>query len=522
MDLPRPLKEMTLRRRLAVMLSCMALVLVLPALYAIQRLDEIRDIAIELRAQHSAAEVALSRLETGLGQIDAALRSYLADPGPESRAAAFETLGRARTELAELEETGYAAEAAATIAAVEHLEYVTLRLERLVYGGDVARATDYFFEEIQPVLVDVKASIDPVWAAIDRRSEAAAERAAELSTATATTIPLAVLVSLGLAIAIGFLIIGKFITPLQQLRTAMARVAQGEFDAPPEVSADRIDELGDLNRSFVSMTEQLAELNRLRAEFVSIVTHDLKTPINVLGGYAEMLREGTYGELAEGQLKALGAMEEQTGALLEQVNQLVNLSRYEAGAFRVEMERLYLADLRTSLERAFEALARQKGIRFEIELDPQAPEVIQADGDRLRNEVLGNLLGNAFKFTASGGRVAVRMAADLPRRDRLVIEVSDSGVGIPAAELPHVFEMYYQGQSGARAKGSGIGLAIAKEIVEIHGGEIGVQSREGRGTTFRITLPVTRADRTDTDASPSGRADPLGAGTEAPDLKLVS
>ena len=179
---------------------------------------------------------------------------------------------------------------------------------------------------------------------------------------------------------------------------------------------ERVDEIGDLNRAFVSMTEQLAELNRIRAEFVSIVTHDLKTPINVLGGYAEMLQEGTYGELSEGQQDALSAMEEQAGVLLEQVNQLVDLSRYEAGAFRIDIDHLYLADFCTSLERAFEALAQQKGVRLEFDVGPQAPETIEADGDRLRNEVFGNLLANAFKFTDSGGRVSVKVRADLPMR----------------------------------------------------------------------------------------------------------
>jgi len=516
---PRFVRELTLRRRLVITLACMAIVLVLPAFYAIERLDEIRDIAFDLKGRHGAAEVALSRLEADLGQVDASLRSYVADPSPEGRAGVFETLGRTRTQLASLTEAGYQDDTAATAAAIQHLEYVTLRLERLVYAGEVGRATDFFFEEIQPVLQDAKASLIPVSETVDRESDAATERAAELSSATATTIPIAVFISLGFAILISVLIVGKFITPLQRLRTAMSSVAQGDFEAPPELSVERVDELGDLNRSFVSMTEQLAELNRLRAEFVSIVTHDLKTPINVLGGYAEMLQEGAYGELSEGQRGALSAMEEQAGVLLEQVNQLVDLSRYEAGAFGIDMEHLYLVDFCTSLERAFEALAQQKGVRLEFDVDPQAPELIEADGDRLRNEVLGNLLGNAFKFTDSGGRVSVKVRADLPRRDRILIEVADSGVGIPAEELPHVFDMYYQGQSGTRAKGSGIGLAIAREIVGIHGGEIAVESREGRGTTFRITLPITQEGR-ERDASQADEAT-HPTGDQLADLQLV-
>jgi signal transduction histidine kinase len=500
----RVVREMTLRRRLVITLGCMALILVLPSLYAIERIDEIRDIAFELKGRHSVADVALSRLQTNLGEVDAALRSYIADPDPESRATLFESLGKSHTELAELADAGYAEEAAETAATLERLEDVTLQLETLVHDGRVAEATDFFFEEIQPVFAEAEAAVLPVVEAVGRSSEAATERAADLSSSTATTIPLAVLFSLGFAMVIGMLIIGQLVTPLQQLRAAMSRVAQGDFEAPPELATDRPDELGDLNRSFVSMTEQLAELNRLRAEFVSIVTHDLKTPINVLGGYAEMLQEGTYGGLSEEQRGVLGAMEEQVGVLLEQVNQLVDLSRYEAGAYRIQLEELHVVDLCTSLKRAFEALARQKGIRLSFELDPKAPRTIYADIDRLRNEVLSNLLANSFKFTEAGGRISVRIrpdhAVERPgqpvRGERVVIEVSDSGVGIPADELPHVFDMYYQGENGVRAKGSGIGLAIAKEIVEAHSGEITVESEGGRGATFRIRLPATAHGRT--------------------------
>ena len=230
---PRFVSELTLRRRLVLTLSCMALVLVLPAFYAMERLDEIRDIAFELKGEHGAAEVALSRLEVDLGQVDASLRSYVADPSPESRAGLFETLGSTRTHLATLTDAGYEDDTAETGAAIQHLEYVTLRLERLVYAGEVGRATDFFFEEIQPVLRDVKASLIPVSEAVDRRSDAATQRAAELSSATATTIPIAVFISLGFAVLIGVLIIGTFITPMQRLRAAMSSVAQGEFEAPP-------------------------------------------------------------------------------------------------------------------------------------------------------------------------------------------------------------------------------------------------------------------------------------------------
>jgi signal transduction histidine kinase len=236
------------------------------------------------------------------------------------------------------------------------------------------------------------------------------------------------------------------------------------------------------------MTTQLQELNRLKAEFVSKTSHNLKTPINVIGGYAEMLADGLYGELDARQAEAVGGIQEQVDALTTQVRQLVDLSRMEAHAFTVRPQQVYVADLLLGIQRSFEALARQRDIDFRIDTDPSAPATIFGDEDRLRNEVLGNLLANAFKFSESGDRVTLRATGT---GGRLVIEVSDTGVGIEPASLERIFDRYYQTGNGRRAAGSGLGLAIAREVVSRHGGQITVSSGEGEGTTFRVDLPVT-------------------------------
>ena len=147
-----------------------------------------------------------------------------------------------------------------------------------------------------------------------------------------------------------------------------------------------------------------------------------------------------------------------------------------------------LPRLLTTLESSFSVLANQRDIVFSIDHGKGLPEHVYWDEDRI-NEVLGNLISNAFKFTARGGKVALTVAT--AEKD-VVVTVSDTGAGISAAQLPHIFDKFYQADNQAQAatKGTGLGLAIAREIVEAHGGEITVESQVGEGTTFVVTLPI--------------------------------
>lgn len=241
------------------------------------------------------------------------------------------------------------------------------------------------------------------------------------------------------------------------------------------------------------MTRQLAELDRLKAEFVSVASHEIKTPLSVIRGYASLLEDGIYGEVSEQQRKALHSISDQTERLARLVQRLLDISRFEAGGGRLECREIELRPFLSDLAQGFDVLAYQNEIAFELEVQDDLPETLVGDPDRL-NEVLGNLLSNAFKFTPKGGKI--RLAAR-PGRERnpvreVVIEVVDTGVGIPADKLPKIFEKFFQVENEAqpRSVGSGLGLAIAREIVEAHGGTIGAESRPGQGTTFRVVLPL--------------------------------
>jgi signal transduction histidine kinase len=253
--------------------------------------------------------------------------------------------------------------------------------------------------------------------------------------------------------------------------------------------------------SYDAMTERLAELDRIKAEFVSVASHELKTPINVMLGYVALVQEGLYGPVTPAQADVLRTVEAQGQQLARLVQHLLDVSRFRAGAGRIEPRPVALA-LPRRPERAHAVLARQRGLTLTLVADAALPEVVSWDVDRM-SEVFGNLLANAVKFTPEGGRVSLiaEPAPDLASVDlkrpgpalRLVVE--DTGVGIAPAQLPHIFDKFYQADNQARAStaGTGLGLAIAKQIVEAHGGVIGVESTPEVGTRFVMLVPVDAA-----------------------------
>jgi len=183
----------------------------------------------------------------------------------------------------------------------------------------------------------------------------------------------------------------------------------------------------------------------------------------------------------------LATVESQGRTLARLAAQLLDVTRFEAGGGRIEPRPIQLAALLEDLERTFHVLAVQRGIEFRVTRGEGLPDEVQWDADRI-NEVMGNLLANAFKFTGTGCTVDLSAT---PSDDYVRIEVKDSGAGIPPDQLPHIFEKFYQAdnQGSAAAPGTGLGLAIAKEIVEAHRGQIHCESVVGEGTTFTLLLP---------------------------------
>jgi signal transduction histidine kinase len=276
--------------------------------------------------------------------------------------------------------------------------------------------------------------------------------------------------------------------PVRDLEIGMEAVADGDFSYRLSIEPHRHDEFGRLAASYQTMVQQLKQLDQLKAEVVSVASHELKTPINVIIGYLQLLQENVYGELTPKQRDICLTLASQAQALSRLVRQLLDVSRFEAGGGKLELRAMRLVPFLAELESTFRVLAIQREIRFHVDRGARLPDHVVWDEDRM-SEVLGNLLSNAFKFTERGGTVELSVAAV---NDAVHMRVHDTGAGIPPENVPFIFEKFFQAdnQASASAKGTGLGLAIAKTIITAHGGSISVESALGTGTTFSLTLPV--------------------------------
>ncbi|WP_234503945.1 MULTISPECIES: ATP-binding protein [Thermus] len=225
------------------------------------------------------------------------------------------------------------------------------------------------------------------------------------------------------------------------------------------------------------------EAERLKGEFIAAVSHELRTPLAVIMGLAELLREEGLSPSAE---ESVELILESAFRLKTMVDNLLDTSRLEAGRFEVNRRPVNLRPHLLDLAKSFHGVARLSGVDFRVEVE-ELP-VVEADPERMV-QVVGNLLSNAFKFTPQGGRIRLGARGE---GDVLVLEVEDTGPGIPKEELPKLFQRYARAKNaGARGvSGTGLGLYISKAIVEAHGGRIEVETEEGKGSLFRVILPL--------------------------------
>ena len=477
---------MTLRARLALGLATIALILVIPLLVVRERLDELHTEVIELRDNDVQASLALGSLRDALAGVrdrEIALGIVVDDTVFSQLHTAIDEAKKYAAALTENSQDSVSRVIRRRIAempALADAEYAALRA-----GVDPDTASVRF---MGPAMTQIEQAMRPMARAIESRTSNRVDIAESALDEAEQNSAFALVVALGLATMIAIWLMRSISGPVTALDKGMRAVAEGELEHRLALSPTRRDEFGRLAVSFQTMSRQLAELDKLKAEFVSVASHELKTPINVILGYLQLMQEGIYGPLSSKQKEVLATVESQGRTLARLAAQLLDVTRFEAGGGRIEPRPVQLAALLSDLERAFHVLAVQRGVEFRVTLGEGLPDEVQWDADRI-NEVMGNLLANAFKFTGSGGTVELSAT---PSDDNVQIVVRDTGAGIPPAQLPHIFEKFYQAdnQGAASATGTGLGLAIAKEIVEAHRGEIRCESVLGEGATFTLLLPT--------------------------------
>ncbi len=274
--------------------------------------------------------------------------------------------------------------------------------------------------------------------------------------------------------------------PLQRLMTVSRQVPVAE-QSPLEERGPR--EVRELTRAFNAMTARVQASQRSQRDFVANVSHELKTPLTSIQGFAQAILDGTA-DTPESRAQAAEIIYNESARLHRMVLDLLDLARLDAGTADLNMEPLDVTALLNSMAEKFSLQAQQAGISLTVDA-PSGLPLLTADGDRLA-QVLTNLVDNALKHTPSGGQVT--LGARLESAE-LILSVADTGAGIPAQALPHIFERFYQADAsrpGGRKRGAGLGLAIAHEIVAAHGGRITLRSQEGQGTVFYVHLPLSR------------------------------
>jgi len=304
-----------------------------------------------------------------------------------------------------------------------------------------------------------------------------------------------ILISILLACLAGLLLSRRIARPLEKLAGAAHAVAAGDLgQSVPEDPG--ITELAMLGNAFNSMTSSLQHADRAKTAFISDVTHELRTPLTVIKGTIETLEDGALDDIP-GRGKLLSSMARETERLIKLVNDLLVLTRADAGALNLQCRRVDLGELARSRCEHFARTANQRQVNLRTlagsEAGGQDAYPVLADPDRLA-QVLDNLLDNAIRYSPPGSEVTVSLVRE---GDQIACRVADTGPGIPAKHLPFIFERFYRADSarGRSDGGSGLGLAIVHGLVLAQGGRTQASSLEGQGTTVTFWLP---ADQTDT------------------------
>jgi signal transduction histidine kinase len=295
----------------------------------------------------------------------------------------------------------------------------------------------------------------------------------------------------GIAIALGFFLSSALTDRIHLLDKAARAIARGELEV--RTPAQGKDELAGLARAFNDMAAQLQaadekqrQLEQLRRDLIAWVSHDLHTPLTSIRAIVEALADGMVDDPATIQ-RYLRTAQRDIGALSALIDDLFQMAQLDAGGLPLDLEYNSLRDLISDTLETFSELAARQDVHLEGSLEPGL-DPVRMDVQRI-GRVLANLIGNALRHTPPGGKVQVRASQAASGGIRL--EVQDTGEGIPAEDLTHVFERFYRSEKSRNRStgGAGLGLAIARGIVEAHGGSIQVESSLGQGTRFSIFLP---------------------------------
>ncbi len=302
-----------------------------------------------------------------------------------------------------------------------------------------------------------------------------------------------------LLILSGSFFIRSIVNPVKDIGETAKRIAGGDLEA----RIDRYpydDEIGELCTTINDMANKLAISDRLKNDFISTISHELRTPLTAIKGWGETLLQigDTDAQMTE---RGMGVIISEASRLNDMVEELLDFSRMSSGRMKMNIERIDILAELDEVIFAFKERVIKQGIDLIYNV-PHLPAPANGDASRIK-QVFINILDNALKYTDHGGKIVA--FAEIPNPATLIVSISDTGAGIPPEDLPHIKEKFYKANTTVR--GSGIGLAVADEIIRLHNGELDVDSVLGEGTTVRITLPIAPAERETSDSEGDNKDD---------------
>jgi signal transduction histidine kinase len=284
-----------------------------------------------------------------------------------------------------------------------------------------------------------------------------------------------------LAVGFTFVLSRKLSDPLVFMERATRRIAKGELDTRVNIPSN--DEVGSLAKAINDLARDLQRYRDTRSEFFANISHELRTPVTYLEGYAKIVKDGLY-ENEEQKQQYLNIIYEESGRLTHLIQDLFELSKMEEGKFNLSLEWIDLSEVLENISERVRYKALQKRLDLKMDVQRQLP-IVYADGLRME-QIFLNLLDNAIRYTDHGS-ITVRM---YKKADNVVIVIEDTGKGIPAEDLPYIFERFYRVEKSRSREhgGTGLGLAIVKMLVELQGGSIQAHSEQGQGTRFELVF----------------------------------
>jgi signal transduction histidine kinase len=295
----------------------------------------------------------------------------------------------------------------------------------------------------------------------------------------------AVLIALVISLVVAYLLARSISRPVTKLAEAAAAMSRGDYNQT--IPVEGRDELSALTQQFNEMASEVSRARTMQRDFVANVSHDLKTPLTSIQGFSQAILDGTITD-GRGYAQAAQIINTEAQRMSKLVSELLSLSRLENGLTSLELHPADIGQVISQLVTAMQPQAREAGVHLAMRVKGNSAGLVLADVDRLK-QAFGNLVDNALKHTPAGGSVTI-VVESLPEGSQVL--VCDTGEGIPADDLPRIMERFYQIDK-ARSSGSrslGLGLAIAREIVQAHKGQISIESAVGAGTTVRVFLPA--------------------------------